>query len=452
MAESDDLERLLPKCWPKFVRRALVLACSMLKAALDIEVGRRLDCNLHHTREHAAHQRLRLDHATEREILRLVHSRFGRLAPRKRTYYTKVERLRILELKALNGWTAAETADRMLVYENTIYRWIKELIQVGEGRLLAVEPPVNKFPQFVDRIVAQMVVVLPIPTKRKIATILSRAGLHMSASAIADRIKNPLPPAASWLAEGSQEGQKLSPRTVAAHYENHVWNVDFTAVPIRGGFWSALPPFSWLQHWPFCWWVAVAEDMFSRKVMGFAIFKKPLTSRDVQGFLERASDAVGRAPKYLVTDQGKQFTASEFKDTWCARHGIKPRFGAVGKYGSIAVVERFNRTLKYEGLFLTTIPFGLDAMRRGTHLIVEHYNRFRPHQGLNGRTPDEVYFDREPANEKPRWEPRSKWPHESGCAAPYVPVRGECGARLELDVSYLEGRKHLPIFGLRKVA
>ena len=116
------LERLLPKCWPKFVRRALVLACSMVKAALDIELGRRLDCNLHHTKEHAAHQRFRLDNATEREVLRLIRSRFERLAPRKRTYYTKVERLRILELKALNGWTAAETADRMLIYENTIYR------------------------------------------------------------------------------------------------------------------------------------------------------------------------------------------------------------------------------------------------------------------------------------------------------------------------------------------
>ncbi|MHC5058448.1 MAG: hypothetical protein ACYTKD_27645 [Planctomycetota bacterium] len=46
MAESDDLDRLpLPKCSPKFVRRALVLACSMLKAAFDIEVGRRLHCN-----------------------------------------------------------------------------------------------------------------------------------------------------------------------------------------------------------------------------------------------------------------------------------------------------------------------------------------------------------------------------------------------------------------------
>ena len=156
MAESDDLEGFLPKCWPKFVRRALVLACSMLKAAFDIEVGRRLDCSLHHTREHAAHERLRLDSDSDREVLRLVSARLGRLDARKRPHYTKRERLRILELKTLNGWTAAQAAGRMLVDENTIYRWIKELIQAGEERLLAVEPPVNRFPQFVDRIAAQM--------------------------------------------------------------------------------------------------------------------------------------------------------------------------------------------------------------------------------------------------------------------------------------------------------
>ena len=157
-------------------------------------------------------------------------------------------------------------------------------------------------------------------------------------------------------------------------------------------------------------------------------------------------------PKYLITDKGKQFDCPAFVDTWCDSHGITPRFGAVGKYGSIAVIERFNRTLKYEGLFLITIPFALDRMREEVRLIVEHYNRFRPHQGLTGRTPDEVYFDREPAIEKPRWEPRAKWPQTSGCAAPYVPVKDECGIRLRLEVRYLEGRKHLPVFKLRKAA
>ena len=86
------------------------------------------------------------------------------------------------------------------------------------------------------------------------------------------------------------------------------------------------------------------------------------------------------------------------------------------------------------------------------YCVAELYNRFRPHQGLTGRTPDEAYFNRAPAIEKPRWDPRPKWPRASGCAAPYVPVKGECGTRLELEVRHLEGRKHLPIFGLRKAA
>ena len=455
MAKSDDIEKLpLPKSWPKLARRALVLVNSMLKVSFDIELGRRLDCAVHHAREHAEHERLRLDSDSDREVLRLVRARFGRMDPRKRTHYTKAERFRILELKAQNGWTAAQAADRFLVDEDTVCRWIKELIQIGEEKLLAIKPPVNKFPDFVDRVVGRMVVALPQPTKRKIADCLARAGLHISASAVYDRIKTPREPDS----DAATEEQPLvpekpeSPRTVAAHYPNHVWNADLTAVPVRGGFWSPLLPFALPQVWPFCWWIAVAEDMFSRKVMGFAVFKRPPTSRQIQEFLERAFEVTGVKPKYIVTDKGKQFNCPDFAETWCERHGITPRFGAVGRYGSIAVVERFNRTLKYEGLFLITIPFSLDRMREEVRLIVEHYSRFRPHQGLLRRTPDEVYFNRRPAVEKPRWEPRAKWPRTSGCAAPYVPVKGECGTRLELEVRHLDGRKHLPIFRLRKAA
>jgi hypothetical protein len=52
----------------------------------------------------------------------------------------------------------------------------------------------------------------------------------------------------------------------------------------------------------------------------------------MQDFLDRVIDAVGRPPKYLVTDQGKEFVAEEFKGAWCQKHGITQRFGAVGKY------------------------------------------------------------------------------------------------------------------------
>jgi hypothetical protein len=31
-------------------------------------------------------------------------------------------------------------------------------------------------------------------------------------------------------------------------------------------------------------------------------------------------------------------------------------------------------------------------------------------------------------------------------------VKGECGAKLQLKVRYLEGRKHLPVFRLKEAA
>jgi hypothetical protein len=63
-----------------------------------------------------------------------------------------------------------------------------------------------------------------------------------------------------------------------------------------------------------------------------------------------------------------------------------------------------------------------------------------------------ICFEGEPAIEEPRREPRAKWPRTSGCAAPCVPVSGERGVSLGLEVRYLAGRKHPPVFGLKKAA
>ena len=49
----------------------------------------------------------------------------------------------------------------------------------------------------------------------------------------------------------------------------------------------------------------------------------------------------------MICDNGKQFWCDAFK-AWCDGHGITPRFGAVGRHGSIALVERFILTLKNE--------------------------------------------------------------------------------------------------------
>jgi hypothetical protein len=66
--------------------------------------------------------------------------------------------------------------------------------------------------------------------------------------------------------------------------------------------------------------------------------------------------------------------------------------------------------------------------------------------------PNEVYHHRFPAKRRPRYEPRSRWPRGSPCARPWALARNGPGARLELDLVFHAGRKHLPIVAIRRAA
>jgi hypothetical protein len=163
------------------------------------------------------------------------------------------------------------------------------------------------------------------------------------------------------------------------------------------------------------------------------------------------SSNAGAAPTYIICDKGSQFWCTGFK-RWCRLRGIHPRFGAVGKQGSIAVVERFIKTLKVEGTRRLLVPLRRESFRSELSLFAAWYNGHRPHTWLDSRTPDEVYHGLPAANEQPRVEPRARWPVDSACAQPRAPVDGKPGAIVELDVSHVAGRKHLPIVTLRRVA
>src|SRR5512138_2401016 len=108
--------------------------------------------------------------------------------------------------------------------------------------------------------------------------------------------------------------------------------------------------------------------------------------------LEAAATTAGGHPKHLISDQGTQFQ-DEYRE-WCDARGVRPRYGAVGRYGSIAVLERFMRTLKAEGLRrLITTPLDEATMTEELTVFVDWYNEVRPHRGLGGATPNEMYFD-----------------------------------------------------------
>jgi hypothetical protein len=137
---------------------------------------------------------------------------------------------------------------------------------------------------------------------------------------------------------------------------------------------------------------------------------------------------------------------------WLRRLGIRQRFGAVGKYGSIAVIERLIQTIKRECTRRVLVPYVARALLHELTLFSTWYNHERPHEGLLAATPDEIYRGVNPACLKPRFEPRAMWPADSPCAAPHSRVRGRPGVRLDLHVSYLAGRKHLPTVSLKRAA
>jgi transposase InsO family protein len=260
---------------------------------------------------------------------------------------------------------------------------------------LRTPAPVNKYPEFVQMIVQRLQRLCGGMGKVKIAQVLARAGLHLAASTVG-RIRKEPP-----VGEPTPPPVKPMPsarRVVTAKLPNHVWHADLTVVPTRAGMCTSWLPFALSQCWPFCWWVAVVVDHYSRKALGYAVFKKQPTSKQVRAFLCRLIAQVGGAPKYLVTDSGTQFTCAGFRP-WCKRRGIRHRKGAVGQTGSIAVCERFIRTLKDDCTrALTVVPLVPRAFRRELTLFFDWFNQDRPHMTLGSATPDEVYYGRRPAN------------------------------------------------------
>jgi transposase InsO family protein len=115
--------------------------------------------------------------------------------------------------------------------------------------------------------------------------------------------------------------------------------VDLTLVPTAAGFWVPWLPFSILQLWPFSWRVACVVDHYSRRVMGFALFKKEPKSVDIRTFLGRVVKRHG-APKYIISDKGRQFDCSAYR-RWCDEKGIDPRYAAAESIRATAVIERF---------------------------------------------------------------------------------------------------------------
>ena len=438
----------LPKHWPNVLKAAVLHAISLAQFSIAYTHGWAANSPNARIRLKASLDRAKQEITMLQEQTRILNARMAAITPHRRPHYPPRERMAILELKAARGWSLEQTAKAFLITAATIASWMRRLNEDGADALVQLPVPVNKFPEFVRYAVQRLKTLCPAMGKVKIAQTLARAGLHLGPTTIRRMLREK----PQHRTPGVDSETATAERIVTANYPGHVWHVDLTIVPTGLGYWCSWLPFALPQRWPFAWWVAVVVDHFSRRVMGAATFNTQPNCPAVCAFLGRTIAKAGKAPRYIVCDRGKQFDCDAFR-RWCKRKGIKrPRYGAIGHHGSIAVVERFILTMKSLLSHLTLMPYRHEAFLRELTAIMEWYNRSRPHSWLGGKTPEEVYFGRFPANRRPRFEPRSRWPRGSPCAKPWALTRGSPGAKLTIDVSFYKGRKHLPVVKLRRAA
>ncbi len=153
---------------------------------------------------------------------------------------------------------------------------------------------------------------------------------------------------------------------------NSCWAADITYIPMAKGF---------------CYLVAVM-DWASRKVLSFRLSN----TLDTSFCIEALGEALRNygTPDIFNTDQGSQFTSLEFTDI-LINHNIKVSMDGQGRWRDNIFIERLWRTVKYTEVYLKAYESIAHARKELTKFF-ERYNARRPHQGLNDRTPDEVYF------------------------------------------------------------
>ena len=176
-----------------------------------------------------------------------------------------------------------------------------------------------------------------------------------------------------------EPGHKIYPyllRGIAITRPNQVWAMDITYIPMARGF----------------VYLAVVLDWFSRRVVAWRL-SITMESSFCVAALEDAVARYGK-PDIFNTDQGSQFTAAAFTDV-LAEKGITISMDGKGAWRDNVFVERLWRSVKYEEVYLRAYESVSDA-RSSIGCYLDFYNTRRPHQSLDGDTPDHAYFTKLP--------------------------------------------------------
>jgi len=152
---------------------------------------------------------------------------------------------------------------------------------------------------------------------------------------------------------------------------NQVWCSDITFIPVSRGY----------------LYLVAIMDWATRKVLSWRVSN----TMHADFCVDALNEAIGKhgPPEVMNTDQGSQFTGSEWITT-LTDAGIRVSMDGRGRYLDNIFIERSWRSLKYEAVYLQNIADAFAAQRVVDDWI-NFYNRERPHAALGKATPNEAY-------------------------------------------------------------
>ena len=323
------------------------------------------------------------DHViSELELLRreleILRNQRAKLPPHRRPDYQPSERLAILQLRRLRGWSIRKTADHFVLHANTLQTWIKAV--EGSGRMSLLKGVIvwNRIDDMVRWTAHELRRLCPEPEfgSRAIARHIIRAGAQISRSTVQRVLREPVP---------SRPKRKcsvalLAPENVEPYHllrpleRSRVWHMDLTELRI---FWCKFTMMAIL-------------DGFSRKLLCLRVYRASPNTRQAVNQVLATVRRYGK-PRFVITDHGPQFR-SQF--CMCMlKIGVEVVQGRVRAPYLNGKIERLFRSFRLWWRWVITRP-STNGIQRHLENFRHWYNDLRPHSALCGITPNEAWEGR----------------------------------------------------------
>src|SRR5438552_3977631 len=283
---------------------------------------------------------------------------------RERKHYTAEEKVAILRRHLLDKVPVSDLCEELGLRPTVFYRWQKEFFENGSAAFQSKERParqveekqkriefLEKKVQTKDEVLAEVMAVSPASVWR----VLKQAGLL-----------------SRWKSKPSRKGTGFEqPPQPHQH-----WHIDVSYINVSGTFYylcSVLDGYSrFLVHWD---------------------LRESMKEADIEIIRERAKQNYPEAKPRIISDNGPQFIARDFKEfiriSGMTHVRISPFYPQ-----SNGKLERWHKSLTSECIRPLT-PLTLEDARRLIQSYVDHYNTVRLHSAIGYVTPQDMITGRQ---------------------------------------------------------